>query len=66
MPVLSVRWRSPGYRVRAVIIIVIYLTAFHLAPHDWVPLAVGSVLSGLLAAEPAGSRRVGRTPRSIR
>jgi hypothetical protein len=66
MPVLSVRWRSPAYRVRAVIIVVIYLAAFHLAPQDWVPLAVGSVLGGLLAAEPACSRCASATRRSVR
>jgi hypothetical protein len=60
MPMLSVRWRSPAYRVRAVIIVVIYLAAFRLAPHDSVPLAVGSGLGGLLAAEPARPRRRAR------
>jgi hypothetical protein len=66
MTMISVSWRPPAYRVRAVIIIVIYLAAFRLAPHEAVPLAVGSVLGGLLAAEPARSLRVARAPRSTR
>jgi hypothetical protein len=66
MPKLSVTWRRPVYRVRAVIIIVIYLGAYRLAPHDAVPLAAGSVLGALLAAEPARERPARSLPGSAR
>jgi hypothetical protein len=49
-------WRPPAYQVRAVIIIVIYLAAFRLAPRDAV----------LLAAEPSRSLGAAGTPRSAR
>jgi hypothetical protein len=39
-----------------VIVIVIYLAVFRLAPGDSLPLAVGTVLAGLLAIEPAPDR----------
>jgi hypothetical protein len=44
-----------------VIIIVVYLGAFRLAPHESVPLAIGSVLGGRRAAEPARPLRAGTT-----
>lgn len=64
MTVFSVTWRVPGWRVRTVIIIVIYLVAFRWAPHAAIPLAVGGTLGGLLAAEPEPRQVLG--PRSGR
>jgi hypothetical protein len=52
---LSISWPQPGPRVRAVIIVVIYLGTLRIAPHESIPLALGSVLGGLLAAGPACS-----------
>jgi hypothetical protein len=48
---ISVPW--PGPRLRPVIVIIIYLAAFRLAPGDSVPLALGGALGGMLAFEPA-------------
>jgi hypothetical protein len=49
---LCITVRQPGARVRGVVVIIIYLTAFRLAPHADVPLALGGLLGGWLAAEP--------------
>ena len=57
MPSLYVSWRRPGPRVRAVIVIIIYLAAFRFAPHEAVPLTVGGALGGLLAPGTARSLR---------
>jgi hypothetical protein len=57
MPVLSICWRRPAYRARIVIIIVVYLSAFRLAPHESVALAAGGVLGTLMAGLPARPRR---------
>ena len=46
----------PGPRLRAVIIIVVYLIVARLAPADMMPMAAGSLL-GLLATGPTGHRR---------
>lgn len=51
----------PGPRLRAVIIIVIYLGAFRLAPNDSVPLALGGFLGGLLTAQPIWATKTGDT-----
>jgi hypothetical protein len=51
----------PGPRLRAVIIIVIYLGAFRLAPNDSVPLALGGFLGSLLAAQPIWATKTGDT-----
>lgn len=59
MPVLCISLPRPGPRVRAVIVIVIYLAAFRYAPSQSVPLALGGVLGGLLAIDP---QRAGQTP----
>jgi hypothetical protein len=56
MPVLCIALPRPGPRLRAVVVIVIYLAAFRLAPGDTVPLALGGLLGGLLAIEPARPR----------
>jgi hypothetical protein len=53
MPVLSICWRRPAYRAR----IVVYLSAFRLAPHEPVALAAGGVLGTLMAGLPARPRR---------
>jgi hypothetical protein len=66
VPRLSVTWCPPVYRVRIVIIIVVYLGAFRLAPHDAGPLAAGSILGGLLAAEPVLPRPARQLPASAR
>jgi hypothetical protein len=58
MPTFCISLPRLGPRLRAVIVIVIYLAAFRLAPGDSVPLAVGSVLAGLLAIEPAPPERL--------
>jgi len=52
MPIYCISLPRPGPRLRAVIVIVIYLVAFRLAPGDSVPLALGGALGGLLALEP--------------
>lgn len=61
MPVLCFSLPRPGPQLRAVIVIVIYLAAFRLVPGDAMPLAVGSVLGGLVAIEPARPLRADRT-----
>lgn len=53
MPVLCISLPRPGPRLRAAIVIVIYLAAARVAPADMVPLALGGALGGFLAAEPA-------------
>lgn len=58
MPTFCISLPRLGSRQRAVIVIVIYLAAFRLAPGDGVPLAVGSLLAGLLAIEPAPADRL--------
>jgi len=52
MPVLCIPLPRPGPRLRAVIVIVIYLTTCRVAPGDTVPLALGAALGGLLVLEP--------------
>jgi hypothetical protein len=52
MSVLCISLSRPGPRLRAVIVIVIYLTTFRYAPGQSVPLALGGVLGSLLAIEP--------------
>lgn len=64
MPTVSITWRQPGPRFRVVIIIVIYVGAFRFAPHETIPLALGSLLGGLLAAEPLNSLPRIQAPRS--
>jgi hypothetical protein len=66
MPSLYVSWRQPGPRVRAVIIIIIYLGAFRFVPHEAVALALGGTLGGFLAAEPARPLRVSGVAGSAR
>jgi len=53
MPVFCISVPRPGPRLRAVIVIIIYLAAFRLAPGDSVPLALGGALGGMLALESA-------------
>jgi hypothetical protein len=53
MPIFCISLPRPGPRLRAVIVIAIYLAAFRLAPGDSVPLALGGALGGLLAFETA-------------
>jgi hypothetical protein len=57
MPTLCISLPRPGSRQRTVIIIVIYLAAFRLAPGDSLALAVGTALTSLLAIEPAPADR---------
>jgi hypothetical protein len=57
MSVLCIPIPRPDMRIRAVIVIVIYLAAFRIAPGASVPLALGGVLGCLLAVEPARPRR---------
>jgi hypothetical protein len=70
MPVLCIslprHLPRPGPRLRAVIVIVIYLAAVRLAPDASVPLALGGGLGGLLAIEPAQPLRAGGTPERAR
>jgi hypothetical protein len=56
MPVLCISLPRPGPRLRAVIVIVIYLAAVKIAPADTLPLAAGGALGGFLAIEPARPR----------
>jgi hypothetical protein len=51
MSVLCISLPRPGPRFRAVIVIVIYLTAFRYAPGQSLPLALGSLLGGLLVTQ---------------
>jgi hypothetical protein len=51
----------PAPRLRAVIVIVIYLGAFRLAPNDSVPLALGGLLGSLVAAHPIWATKTGDT-----
>jgi hypothetical protein len=53
MPIFCISVPRPGPRLRAVIVIIIYLAAFRLAPGDSVPLALGGALGGMLALEAA-------------
>jgi hypothetical protein len=53
MPVFCISVPRSGPRLRAVIVIIIYLAAFRVAPGDGVPLALGGALGGMLALEPA-------------
>jgi hypothetical protein len=70
MPVLSVCWRRPSYRIayrlRVVVIIVVYLSAFHLVPRASVALAAGSLLGLLLGGEPSGLPQTPRIRKSAR
>jgi hypothetical protein len=52
MEILCIPLPRPGPRLRAVIVIVIYLATFRLAPGNTVPLAAGGALGVFLAAEP--------------
>jgi len=61
MPLLCISLPRTGPRLRAVIVIVIYLAAFRFAPGDSVPLALGGALGGLLAMEPAWAAQAGGT-----
>jgi len=61
MPIFCISLPRPGPRLRAVIVIVIYLAAFQVAPGDSIPLALGGALGGLLAIEAAWALRTGRT-----
>jgi hypothetical protein len=51
MPIFCISIPRPGPRLRAVIVIIIYLAAVRLAPGDSVPLALGAALGGMLALE---------------
>jgi len=62
MQVFSITWRQPGWRIRMVIIIIVYVGAFRLAPHEVVPLGLGGTLGGLLGMEPARTEQAGVTP----
>jgi hypothetical protein len=64
MPSYCISLPRPGPRMRAVIVIIIYLAAFKIAPGDSVPLALGGALGGLLALEPAWATPV--TPEAAR
>lgn len=57
MPTFCISLPRPGSRQRTVIVIVIYLAAFRLAPGDGMPLAIGTALASLLAIEPAPADR---------
>jgi hypothetical protein len=57
MPTLCISVPRPAPRLRAVIVIIIYLAAFRLAPGDSVPLALGGALGGMLAIEPAWTQQ---------
>jgi hypothetical protein len=61
MRILCITQPRLGPRLRAVIVIVIYLAAFRLAPSASVQLALGGVLGGLLAIEPATAACATRT-----
>ena len=61
MPNFCVRWQQPSGRTRVVIIIVIYVAAFHLAPHAALPLALGGLLSSWLTASPGRRFRLAYT-----
>lgn len=56
MTYLCVTWRQPGTRVRAVIIIIVYVVAFRLAPTMAVSLAIGGLLAAWLLAVPGQPR----------
>jgi hypothetical protein len=56
MPNFCIRWRPPSGRSRIVIIIVIYVAAFHLTPHTALPLALGGLLGNWLTAKPGRFR----------
>jgi hypothetical protein len=64
MPSYCISLPRPGPRLRPVIVIIIYLAAFKLAPGDSVPLALGGALGGLLALGPAWATR--QTPERAR
>ena len=58
MPALCITWRLPRARTRAVIVIIIYVLAFHLAPlADAVSLSLGGVLGAWLPPESARADR---------
>lgn len=57
MPIFCISVPRPGPRLRAVIVIIIYLAAFWLAPSDSVPLALGGALGGMLALESAWTQQ---------
>jgi hypothetical protein len=56
MPNFCILWRQPRARTRTIIIIVIYVTAFHLTPHAALPLALGGLLGNWLTAKPGRFR----------
>jgi hypothetical protein len=53
MPVFCIAWRQPGTRVRAAVIVIIYVLCCRLAPDAEIPLAIGGLAGGWLAAAPA-------------
>jgi hypothetical protein len=56
VPDFYITWRQPGVRVRAVIVIVIYVMSFRLAPHLAIPLAASGLAGGWLATVPTRPR----------
>lgn len=64
MPTFSITWRQPGMHVRMIIIILIYVDTWYFAPHMTMPVVLGSLLGGLLTAEPTHALPARKTPES--
>jgi hypothetical protein len=64
MPIFCISLPRPGPRLRAVIVIVIYLVAFRIAPGDSIPLSLGGILgaAGGLAIGSADAASAGSKP----
>jgi hypothetical protein len=55
MPIFSVTWQQPGIRIRIIIIILVYAATYRFVPHEMTPVVVGSLIGGLVTAEPVRS-----------
>jgi len=60
MSTFSITWRRPGNFARLIIIIIIYAGTMRFAPHEMVPVILGSLAGGVLTAEPSRSLPVCR------
>jgi hypothetical protein len=55
MPTFSVTWRQPGVPIRMIIIILVYAGTYHFAPHEMTLVIIGTLIGGLVTAEPGRS-----------
>ena len=51
---LTISWRKPSRCTRVVIIVIVCAGTYHFAPHEMMPVFLGSLI-GALAGEPSRS-----------